>query len=333
MEQVPPSLATRVVKLAIKAGVSVVALLMLRGIVGSLPMLKNSPAISDTFLGDTLLSPLLIANAIIDSAILAVILVFGIRLGHLVRVQGERFAELGSIVTQATLVVILILAYKMYELPAACFFVGRTDLVNLNTSNPSAAYGDFIRAWGQLINQANATIIQNASGEALNSYQQLALAVFRRPPNYYAWAFLILIAIPIIGLVPLVHRNLDTMADLLSHGAALLQGTSHPIAAGPAPPTTSPGTSQPEPHVEAPQQMPLKVVVEKLIKLKTLLDSGAISTADFQSQKQRVLGLPIALTATNLDPDDFIKLKALFEAGALTEAEYETQKQKALQMI
>ena len=336
MEQAPSLLATKTAKLAIRAGVSVVALLLLRGVVGSLPILKNSAAISDSFLGDTLLSPLVIANAIIDSAILAVILTIGIRLGQIIRGHGERFAELGTIATQSTLVVVLILAYKMYELPAACFFVGRTELVNLNTNNASGSYSDFIRVWGQLISQVNATVIQNASGDTLTAYQQLALAVFRRPPNYYAWSFLILIALPVIGLVPLVHRNLDSMADLLSHGTAALQGyalrdnEARPTVANPA---ASASASPAAALRSDPAAMSLKLIVDKLIKLKMLLDAGAISPADFESQKQRVLAVPIQPDANSADPEDFIRLKAIFESGALTEVEYETQKQRALQQI
>jgi hypothetical protein len=336
MEQTPSSFANRVAKLAIKTGVSIVALLMLRGIVGSLPMLKNSPAISDSFLGDTLLSPLLIANVLIDTVILVVILTFGLRLGHFIRNQGERFAQIGSITTQATLVVVLILAYKMYELPAACFFVGRTDLMNLNTANTaSGSYGDFIRAWGQIINQVNSTVIQNASGEALTSYQQLALAVFRRPPNYYAWTFLILIAIPVIGLVPLVHRNLDTLADLLSHGAAMLHGGSiqgGSTAVNADHPVQVPASGQ-STQVNIGTAMTLKQILDKLTKLKALLDVGAISRSDFDTQKERVLAVPMLPDASEVTPEDFMRLKTLFEMGALTETEYDGQKQRALQQI
>ncbi|HEY2467907.1 MAG TPA: SHOCT domain-containing protein [Terracidiphilus sp.] len=335
MEQGPSLLANRIAKLAIKAAVSIVALLMLRGIVGSLPMLKNSPAINDSFLGDSLLSPLVIANVIVDTIILAVILTFGLRLGQLIRSRGERFAELGSILNQATLVVVLIFAYKMYELLAACFFVGRTDLVNLNSTTASGSYGDFIRAWGQILNQVNATAIQNASGEALNSYQQLALAVFRRPPNYYGWTFLILIAIPVIGLVPLVHRNLDALTDLLSHGAAILQGgaTQSGSRAATNPQEVEASAPSPGALINAPAAIALRQIVDKLTKLKALLDVGAISRSDFDSQKERVLAAAILPDPNNADPEQFMRLKALFEAGALNETEYERQKLRALQQI
>lgn len=316
-------------KLAIKAGVSVVALLMLRGVVDSLPVLRNSPAISDSFLSDTLLSPLVIANAMIDTAVLAVMLTFGFSLGRIIGGKGERFAELGSIATHLTLLVVLIFAYKTYELPSACFFVSRTDLVNLNAPNtaPSGSFGDFIRAWGQVISQVNAAAIQNASGDTLTSYQQLALADFRRPPNYYAWIFLVLLAIPVTGLVPLVYRNLDNLADLLSHGAAALHsgGIVQGIVAPPGP--------TPPAQASATDSMSLRQSVDKLVKLKRLLDAGVISKGDFENQKQRVLTLPLLPDQNGADPEDFIRLKTVFEAGALTESEYEAQKNRALQHI
>ncbi|HEV2135376.1 MAG TPA: SHOCT domain-containing protein [Terracidiphilus sp.] len=318
---------SKIAKLAIKAGVSVIALLILRGVVDSLPVLRNSPAISDSFLSDTLLSPLVIANAMIDTAVLAVMLTSGLGLARLIGSKGQRFAELGSIAAHITLLVVLIFAYKTYELPSACFFVSRTDLVSLNapTAAPSGSFGDFIRAWGQVISQVNATAIQNASGDTLTSYQQLALADFRRPPNYYAWIFLVLLAIPVTGLVPLVYRNLDNMADLLSHGAAALHGS---IGSGNPPP----GPTVP-PQADVAESMSLKRSVDKLIKLKTLLDAGAISKGDFENQKQRILTLPLQPEPNGADPEDFIRLKAIHEAGALTESEYETQKSRALHHI
>ncbi len=181
-----------------------------------------------------------------------------------------------------------------------------------------------------MINQVNAAAIQNASGEALNAYQQLALAIFRRPPNYYAWTFLILIAIPVIGLVPLVHRNLDAMAELLSHGAAALQGNAGAFQAEAKYPASSSANNV---GFNAAEALTLRQIVEKLATLKTLLDSGAISSLDFQNQKQRILGLPVNFSPSTAGTEDFLRLKALLESGALTEAEFETQKQRALQQI
>ena len=323
-------------------------LLLLREIIGSLPIVKNSSAISESFLGDSLLNPLVIANAIIDTIILLVILTFGLSLGRTIQIHGQRFSGLGKIVTQATLVIVLILAYKTYELPAACFFVGRTEIVHL-ASNAIAApgsYGDFVGAWGPVMNSINAAAIQNASGDAMNTYQQIALSIFLRPPDYYAWTFLILIAIPIIGLVPLLYRNLGTIADLFSHGGALLlQGIPAPVTSPnrvssspaaaittPNPVYSSPAAATVPPPATA-QSATLRVMADKIAKMKTLVDSGAISKDDFGTQKQRILGLAVDASAAVHGADDFLKLKSLLETGALTEEEYEAQKQRFLQHI
>ena len=80
--------------------------------------------------------------------------------------------------------------------------------------------------------------------------------------------------------------------------------------------------------------LPLGHIVDKLVKMKALLDAGAISATDFETQKQRVLNLPIEPDANIANPEDFYdRLKALFDQGALTEAEYEGQKRRALQQI
>jgi hypothetical protein len=343
MEQVPsqiPSqdlagLASRAAKLALKAGLSIVALLLLRGIIGSLPVLKNSATISESLLGDSLLSPLVLADAIIDSVILVVLLAFGLRLAHMVRDSAARLAFLGNVLTQLTLFGALVFAYKIYELPAACFFIGRTDLVNLNaprTSPPSGAYGEFLHAWGQLISQVNAAAIQNASGESLGAYQRLAVALFRRTPDYYGWAFFILIVIPIARLVPLVYHNLDTMTDLLSHGAAALGGVVAPVS-GESGEAVAGVHSNVVVNASRGASMPLNQILEKLEKLKSLLDIGAISSADFASEKEKVLSTPLMRSDQTADAEHFLRLKTLFESGALTEAEYEAQKQRALRLI
>jgi hypothetical protein len=344
MEQVPSptpqqdltALASKAAKLALKAGVSIVALLLLRGIIGSLPVIKNSATISGSLLGESLLSPLVLADAIIDSVILVVLLSFGLRLANMVKGSAPRFVVLGSVLTQLTLFGVLIFAYKIYELPAACFFVGRTDLVNLHAakSSPgSESHGDFIREWEQVINQVNPSSIQNASGESLEAYQRLAVALFRRAPDYYGLAFLILIAIPIVRLVPLVYRNLDMLTDVLSHGAAAVGGAVI-SARGEA------GGNAGGVHSDAVQvntsrgpAVPLNQILGKLEKLKSLLDVGAISTTDFAAEKDKILSTPLLRDTQTADADGFLRLKALYESGALTEAEYEAQKQRALRLI
>ena len=79
--------------------------------------------------------------------------------------------------------------------------------------------------------------------------------------------------------------------------------------------------------------MPLNQILEKLEKLKSLLDIGAISSADFASEKEKVLSTPLMRSDQTADAEHFLRLKTLFESGALTEAEYEAQKQRALRLI
>jgi len=239
------------------------------------------------------------------------------------------------VLTQLTLFGALLFAYKIYELPAACFFIGRTDLVNLNaprTSPASGAYGEFLHVWGSVISQVNAAAIQNASGESLAAYQRLAVAVFRRTPDYYGWFFFILIAIPIARLVPLVYRNLDTMTDLLSHGAVALGGVVAP-ASGVPEGTVAGVHSNVVVNASHGPAMPLNQILDKLEKLRSLLDVGAISGTDFAAEKEKVLSTPLLRTSQTADADHFLRLKTLFELGALTEAEYEAQKRRALKLI
>ena len=212
-------------RLVIGTGIAVVALFLLRGIVDSLPTFKNSPAISGSLLADSLLSPLVICNAAIDTGIVIIILTFGLRLGRNIQIHGQRYSGLSKIVTRATLAIVLIFASKTYELPAACIFVTRTNLVNLHKSiaQSKGAYPDFIGIWAPMVDQLDVDTIQNASGDALTAYQQIALAMFRRSPDYYGWASLVLIAILVIGLLSVVLRNLNTMADLLLRGTSTSQ--------------------------------------------------------------------------------------------------------------
>jgi hypothetical protein len=271
-----------------------------------------------------------ICNAIIDTVILLVILGFGLKLGKIIQTNGEKYSDLGRVMSQITVVLVLILAYKTYEMPAACFFVGRSDLVNLNSSVTPASYGDFIRAFGQVVNQINATAIQNATGDTLAAYQQLALAVFRRPPNIYAWTFLIIIAIPSIGLVQLVHRNLDAIAELASSGAGALK------VAPAAPPESFTAAPEPQQGIrasESGQGLMLRDIVDKFVRLKALVDSGAISNVDFENQKRRILSQPTNESRAATEPEDFLRFKSLLDSGLITEEEYEGHKQRFLGQI
>jgi hypothetical protein len=328
MEQQPsPIFGPNIGKTALRTAIAVAALLLLQGIVDALPMLKNSSPI----LGDSLLTPILLCNVIIDTVIILVLLTFGLRLGRSIQTHGQKFAPLGKILTQLTVVLVLILAYKVYELPAACSFVGRSDLVNLGASvnGAQANSNDFMRLWGQMVSQVSAQAIQNATGDALIPYQQLAVAVFRRSPDLYAWIFVILIAIPVVSLIPLVHRNLDAIVELFFPGTTTLQSVSVPATG------TSP-ISAPQTVIERPPDLgpgiTLRELLEKIGKLKILVDSHAITAADFDNQKKKFLAQPRSLSQAT-EPVDFMKLKDLQVSGALTQEEFETQKQRSLDQL
>jgi len=314
-----PNIAKRIIRFAL----TLVSLLILRGILGALPRLKSASAI-----GDTLLSPLVVSYAAVDTAIILVVLAFGLNLGQDIQANAPRLSELGKIVTRSTIVIVLIIAYKAYELPIACAFVDQTDLVSLGkNSNAPGSYADVMRIWGQMVGQVSAAAMQNATGEALAAYQKLALAVFRQPPNIYAWIFLILIAVPGISLVPLVSRNLELLTELVSQAAKTLEGTAH--APGSA---TDPRVNADDGAVAIDKHLSPADVVEKVTKLKSLLDAEAISPDDFEEQKKRILGRPIVPKSVT-GAEDLRKLKTLLDASALTQQEFETCKKHFLEQI
>jgi len=315
MEQSSP-LGPNIAKRIIRFALTLVGLLILRGILGALPMLKSASAI-----GDTLLSPLVVSYAAVDTAIILVVLAFGLNLGQDIQANAPRLSELGKIVTRSAIVIVLIIAYKAYELPIACAFVDQTDLVSLGkNSNAPGSYADVMRIWGQMVGQVSAAAMQNATGEALAAYQKLALAVFRQPPNIYSWIFLILIAVPGISLVPLVSRNLELLTELVSQAAKTLEGTAH--APGSA---TDPRVNADDGAVAIDKHLSPADVVEKVTKLKSLLDAEAISLDDFEEQKKRILGRPIVPKSVS-GAEDLRKLKTLLDASALTQQEFETCK-------
>lgn len=312
-----------------RAAVYGLFLLIVRGVVGSLPFLKNA-----TFVGDTLLSPLVLVNVALDTVFLAVLLSFGLTAGRRIHQAGAQFADIGKITSLATVVLVLVLAYRIYELPAACTFISQSDLINLSTIAPQSqdagGFGDFIRLWGQMLNQVSAASLQNASGPVLVQYQRLALAIFHRSPDWYAWLFLILTVIPIISLAPLVFRNLGSLSELLSHGVLTLQTAALPAADAPAQTATSAAMA---PAGESPAPRALRDSIERLKSLKSLQAAGAISHEDFALQKQRTIASAITVTSGKPDAADFLRLKELYDASILSLDEYTALKDHFLKQI
>jgi len=316
MSQMQPILGPDFAKKAVRFVLAVVGLLILRAILGALPMLKNAPAI-----GDSLISPLVIAQTVVNTTILTVLLGFGLKLGRLLSQNYARFPDLGKMVSLATVALVLLVAYKVYQVPTACLLETPSDLGKLGAANAPGALQQILQSPGirEAVEAAAQMVQQNAhlGGEGaatlLMAYQQIAVLALRQPPDLYGWVFLLLIAVPIVGIVVLVARNLDSLTEVAFHSAAAslkpALAVGGPVAGGPA---GGPAGGNGSPAA----------AVEKLAKLKTLVDSGAISDEDFKAQKAAILR---TLRAT--EPELLRKLQALVDLGALTEEEYTVQKQ------
>ena len=94
---------------AVRFGIGLVALLLVRFIVNRLPMLEGSMAI-DGFV----LSYSSIGSAIIDTLIILLILSFGTDIGRQLGVRYPRFRQLSQITTLVTTLVVLLIAYNSY---------------------------------------------------------------------------------------------------------------------------------------------------------------------------------------------------------------------------
>jgi hypothetical protein len=287
-------------------------------------VLKNSSVISDS-----LLSPLVIGNAILDTAILLAVLGFGLEVGRIIQSNYARFPELGKIVSLATITIVLLLAYQSYQLPTACLIETPSDLVNMSktvpTGNPQN-FSDFLRVWNQAVQGVTAQAVHAATGDSLVGYQHLAVAFLRQPPDVYGWTFLILIAIPVVGIVLTISRNLDGFTELVFHAATPSRSTVEPPVTSVAAARSADGSLQ---LSRSTDDMRLADAVDKLTKLKELLDLGVISKQDFDAQKAAMLQRPF----TTIEPDELRKLKSLLDAGSLTQDEYEVQKQRFLSQL
>lgn len=313
----------------VRAALYLLFLLVFRSILDSLPFLKNASVI-----GDTLLSPLVLVNAVIDTISLSVVLSFGLTGGRQIHQLGHRYTDLSRIISLGTIVIVLVLAYRVYELPVACTFVNQSDLVNLSATTQQSpgggGFGDFIRLWGQMIGQVSAAALQNANGQALLQYQRLALALFHRSPDLYAWIFSILIGIPVVTLVTLVYRNLDNLSELLSHGILALQTGALPPVDSSRVPAVAEGAAA---TANGPGAGLVHDGIERLTKLKSLYQAGAISEADFVAQKPRIIASMIEVPSAKPEMSDFLRLKELSEASILTPEEYASLKDHFLKSI
>jgi Short C-terminal domain len=324
-EQASPTFAQSVWKKLVRFVLTALGLLFLRAILGSLPILKNAAAFGDSFM-----TPLVLAYMIVDTVILLIVLDFGILLARDLQARYEHIPDLSKLISVATILLVLLFAYRVYEVPTACLVVQRTDLLSLgqNQSSAPGSFGDFIRAWNQMVGQVSETAMQNATGDALVRYQQLAVALLRRPPDIYGWTFLVLITVPAIGTVALASRHLNTFTELLSHAGTGMGRT----AQGPGA-FARPGASAAAESVSvASESMSPTDVIEKLLKLKSLLDSGVISKDDFDNQKIKLLRRTVSHSKP-VEPEEFQLLKSLLDSGALTQEEYKAQKERLLEQI
>lgn len=357
-------------KKGIRFVVSIVGLLLLKAVVGALPMLKNASTI-----GGSLLTPTVLVNAIADTLIIVAVVGFGLTLSRALRRLYWRVPDLSEGVLLVAALLVLVLAYNLYQVPIACVLISPQDLFNVQgavvPAQLGAQFGELVR---QLTNGTSGQlpdILRNSVGSVMEGYQKLAVLKLRQPPDVYGWTFLVLAAIPVVRIGVLGSRNLDTISDLIFHKAKTVARGEHE------------GSSR--------DQEWSSQNIDKLSHLKSLVDAGVITQADFDAQKQMllygsrppvsyyilragqqygpyttddlqthlqqgaVLYADLARTAatqewvplsqllqTSRPPappppsqpqtpaPELQRLKQLLDAGALTQEEYETQKQRLL---
>lgn len=281
-------------------------------------MMKNASS-----LGGSLLTPLVLAQAIVDTTIFVLLLRFGVGLGRAIQANTTKLPDLGKIVSLTSIALVLVLAYNSYQTVTACVVESPSDTLK-GMSGPQGCPPGVDEVTCKMfiaIQNTSQNIteraIQTLPGGLLAGYQQMAVLTLRQPPDIYGWTFLILIAIPVVFIVVLISRNLDAFTDMLFHAAAASQ---KPVAADYGVTASSHGLS-PASGGAAPGD-----AIDKLKRLKALLDAGVISREDFEGQKTIILrGFQ-----TGTDPDELRKLKALLDGGALSQEEYEVQKQRFL---
>jgi hypothetical protein len=311
MPHVPPGRGAELGKKATRFAVTVVGLLSLRGLLAALPMLQNPSTIGNTFL-----SPLVLANAIVDTLILITLISFGLATKLAVRELYPRAPDLSKAALLAVILLVLVLAYNLYQLPIACVLISPQGLVRANA-------GQFPPGWEALglMVTGVAELIRSSSGATLAAYQSVAVGALRQSPDWYGWIFLILCAGPIVGLVRLGSQNLDAISELVFHRTEAAAGDWQRARA-------AAGGSRGPYAARAGKELSSDDM-ERLGRLKSLLDAGAITQSDFDTQKKRILEEPVVAE----EPAELQKLKQLLDVGALTREEYEVQKHRFLDRL
>jgi hypothetical protein len=316
--QPPPSYSDpNVGRKPLLSAANLLGLVILRAILGSIPIEKNASPF-----GDSLMTPLLLSYVIVDTVMLVVIVDFGTMLARYVQAKYRDFPDLRKVTLLATAFLGLAIAYRIYEMPTACLVVRRTELLSsLQGSTPT-------HPGKPSTEQPTAASLESATGDALVPYQHLAVVLFRRSPDAYGWIFLILVASPVIGMVVLVWRNLQPFSHLFSQAASTFRGSAQFSKLVMA--SAALGKIQ---AVSKAAQIPSRRERwEKLAKLKSLWDSGVISRQDFEIQKQRMLNQGTS-DSKPAEPEDFQELKALLDSEAVTQGEYESEKTRLLKSL
>jgi ribosomal protein L40E len=206
-------------KRAVRFALTVVGLLILRTVLAVLPMLSKASAI-----GDSLVSPLVIANTVVDTMIILALLRFGLSMGRSIRESYVRFPDLGNIVSLAFVVIVLILAYKQYETLTACLVISPSDFTKMGQTGTLENLDQFQKGLGNVFGAIANAQVKMATGDTLVAFQRVAVALLRQPPDLYGWTFLVLIAVPVVGIVVLVWRNMDTITSLVMQSGSALAG-------------------------------------------------------------------------------------------------------------
>ncbi len=199
------SLGVDIGKKAVALAITVLVLWIVHVIAASLPMLQHAP-----LLGGTGIWPLSLTLAIIDTVILVALIQFGMGAGSLLRRAYPSFPDLGLIVNLVMITIVMSLAYKAYDGVLLPLFGGGPS-VPRNELGPLA--NAYMQAWQQWA--------QTYGGASLPT----PFAIDEHALKIYDAVFLVLVAAPLIGVVVLLLRNMNTISGLVFHSGVAVAGS------------------------------------------------------------------------------------------------------------